>query len=233
MNVQFNQDVKLSTGELVAKLMDVGSVIAEDNDVLQIRLERPINPAYPILSVPKSMVWMPEQKSEIAMSIDNNVYHQLNNKSVVDEPNLGFRVRSVGIKDIDLRDYLTFRTECSSLDGVTVPIAITKALDAANIAGKLMEYRALLLYTSTELERQTKLKYSLAVGKAEGSSQDKREALAKQDPEYQALLMKAAEIGALKQLVDDAFEHANKLHYFFKVIYQGESRVPMDTPFRG
>lgn len=236
MRVQFNQNVTLPSGDLVANQMDTGTVVGTDaGGQLFVRLDSPVNPKFTDLLVPPAMVWDETVKPDLAMSIDKNVRDTVAPKAPkpVEENKLGFRVRTIGLKDIDLSAYQEFRDECKSLDGVTVPIAITKALDAANIAGDLMEYRALLLYTSTELERQTKLKYSTAVGKAEGSSQDKREALAKQDPDYQALLMQTAEVCALKQLVDDAYEHANKLHYFFKVVYQGESRVPVDAPFRG
>lgn len=235
MKVQFNQNVTLPSGELVANQMDMATVLRDDGVSFLVHIDSPINSKYPELLVPKAIVWTQDIKSEVAMSIDKNVRDTTGPTppKPVEENKLGFRVRTIGLKDIDLSAYQEFRNECKSLDGVTVPIAITKALDAANIAGDLMEYRALLLYTATELERQTKLKYSLAVGKAEGSSQDKREALAKQDTGYQDLLIQTAEVSALKQLVDDAYEHANKLHYFFKVVYQGESRVPVDTPFRG
>ena len=238
MKVQFNQDIILDGNRKVAHALDTAEILSNDGTNIHVKLDFPVLADVPEVVVDKTCVWTTEVKSEAAMSLDANVHQRIDGRwppkpKTTSPVEAQFRIRTIGIKDIDLTEYQTFKQECQTLDGVTVPIAIAKALEAANISGKLMEYRALLLYTATELERQTKLQYAKAFGEAAGSNKETREANAKQDSAYQELLTRAAEVAALKQLVDDSYEHANKLHYFFKVVYQGESRVPMDSPFRG
>lgn len=199
MQVIFKQDVTVS-GTVCAKAGTVGIVRKLiGSSKLQVKFEQPLVP-----NIQEAIV-MVDVVEVVGGGIRNLV------------------LRRINVDDIDLANYELFKAECDEVKGYVDPIAAMEySIQAANIGAGLSSYRALIDYNETELDREVKHAYAMALSSAEGSSQDKREAQAKQDTTYQTKLKELAEIRSAKLLVSTAYDYALNMYYLFKEVYRGE-----------
>ena len=135
-------------------------------------------------------------------------------------------IKRVAETDINIDSYTVLRNKCVNLGSVDYHTAMALGLEACAVMGDLLQAKAWLNYTASELEREAKLKFAQLINVAPGSSQDKREAQVRVNQDYQDILIKAVNISALLGLVGDAYSHADKLHYFFRTIYSAETKTP-------
>jgi len=141
-----------------------------------------------------------------------------------------FVSRRISVDDIDLANYELFKQECDEIKSYVTPFeAMQLSAQASQIGAYISKYKALLYYTSTTLDKEVKHAYAVAMSAAQGSSQDKREAVARQDPSYQAKLDDLAAIRAAQIYIDDAYEFTKNMHFLYKEVYSGEIRTQQST----
>ena len=139
----------------------------------------------------------------------------------------------IKLDDIDIGSYELYKKQCEELKGVIDPIsAIQYAIQGATIATYLSTYKAMLKYTEEKLDSEVKRAYAIAISQASGSSQDKRESVAKQDPNYLAKLDELSSIKAAQIYVNNAYDYAINMYYLFKEIYTNEKRGLVSTDLR-
>jgi len=138
--------------------------------------------------------------------------------------------RVIRLEDIDIGSYELFKQQCDEIKGVIDPVsAVQYAIQAATIAAYLSTYKSMLKYTEEKQDAELKKIYSIAISQASGSSQDKREAIAKQDPNYLQKLEELASIKAAQIYINSAYDYAINMYYLFKEVYSGEKRALMST----
>jgi len=212
MDVRFKESISID-GVLVAVLGDTAHVTSIIQNTYHLTLSAPHSEKYPAI-------------------VCDGRFLEVIKTPTTQHAGPGFIIKKVGIEDIDLTAFTALKEDCGALDGVNAIDAVSKALAAAAVLGKLMEYKSLLSFTVTEQERETKLHYARVLSETKESSQDKREAKAKQDDKYQELLTKLAQLKAFEGYINDAYNYADRMHYFFREVYKGELRVP-DPGSRG
>ena len=131
--------------------------------------------------------------------------------------------------DISLTAFFEFKDKCEKAikeGSIDYHTAMAYGLEACAMMSNLVQPKAWLTYTVSEVEREAKHEFAKLLSTVSASSQDKREALVKINPTYQTKLTELSEVTALLQLVNDAYSTADKYHYFFRTIYTVENKIP-------
>lgn len=139
------------------------------------------------------------------------------------------QIKRVKEADINLEEFFVFKEKCQktiAAGSIDYHTAMALGLEACAMMNNLIQPKAWLTYTASELEREAKLKFSQLLNVTAGTSADKREAMVRVDPGYQTIISELSEITALLGLVNDAFSTADKYHYFFRTIYTVENKMP-------
>ena len=140
-------------------------------------------------------------------------------------------IKRINVSEIDLTEYENFAAKCKGQINIGAQNSLNLAIEAANVAAKLAEYKTLLSFTSAELEREAKLLYSKAFMNASkiepsATSDVKREAIARQDTTYIEKVTERSKINAMLDYVTECLDHVTKLHYIFKAAYLTEIKIP-------